>query len=291
MSNQSVKGTKRLSSANSPANAVSFLVESCLRDSINTAEVVLIKKAEGQGTDGPASYAAASPLVCQTDAFNQTLSPALLPKLPFFRPQAGKAAIVMDPQPGDKAVAVFMKRDSSGLSSGQSEPVQPGSFRSFDQADGFLINGYLGEKPEIWLHLNPQSGDISLSTKAARIEISCRESGDIDLSTASGQISLSASSQITLSAPLIQLNGQVAIKGNLSVSGEASGLEGPLKLRGGLSNQDGNITNQGGSISNQGGNISNQGGTVSSNNIVLDSHRHSGVESGASQSGPPQGDS
>ena len=212
MSDQnSVKGTKKLTTANTVTNATSFLVEQLINSRVNTAEVVAVDSADQPGTGASAGYAAATPLVCPVDGYNSALPPTCIPKLPFFRPQAGKAAIVMDPQPGDKAVLIAMKRDSSGVAAGKNEPVQPGSFRTFDQSDGYLINGFLGEKPEIWLHLNPVSGDISLSTKAAKIDISCREAGDIDIKTAGGNVSLSASTAITLTAPDICLNGNLRV--------------------------------------------------------------------------------
>lgn len=132
MSDKPVRGTKKLTTANTPTNATAFLIEQTIRDTVNTAEVVSIDGADQTGTDGAAGYAAATPLVCQTDAFDNTLPPTSIPKMPFLRPQAGKAAIVMDPQPGDKAILVAMKRDSSGVASGKGDPVQPASFRTFD---------------------------------------------------------------------------------------------------------------------------------------------------------------
>lgn len=159
MSNMTVKGTKKLTSANSPVNAALFLVEQTVTDMLHTAEVVSINQAEPTGT-GAAGYASATPLVCNIDPYHNTIEPSTIAKLPFFRPQAGKAAIIMDPQPGDKAVAVYMKRDSSNVQSGTNDPVPPASFRRFDQADGYLFNGFLGEAPELWLKLemNLQTG-------------------------------------------------------------------------------------------------------------------------------------
>ena len=230
--NNHVKGTKRLTSGNTPINGIALAVEQMIRDRVNTAEVVTIDSADQAATGGAAGYASATPLVCETDAYGGILRPASIPQMPFYRPQAGKAAIVMDPQPGDKAVAVFMKRDSSIVKTGAKDSVHPGSFRYFDQADGYLFNGFLGEEPEIWLHLNPVSGDISLSTKAANIDISCRESGDIDVKTRagninviseSGNVSVSASNMveikagaaIVLTAPEIELNGNLtAVSGS-----------------------------------------------------------------------------
>ncbi len=268
MSSNTVKGSKKLTSANSPANALSFFVEQSIWAGVNTAEVVAIDEAGQSGTEGPAGHASATPLVCPVDGFNRTLPPASIPKMPFYRPQAGKAAIVMDPQPGDKGVAVFMKRDSSGVATGKNAPVPPGSFRRFDQADGFLFNGFLGETPEIWLHLNPASGDISLSTKAANVEISCRESGNIEIRTGSGNVNVIGSGRVTLEAPQIVLDGNARVTGNLTVEGVSRGAAGPMRTRGG---------------------IENTGGAIISNAVSLDSHTHSGVEQGGGESQGPVG--
>ena len=244
-----------------------LIVDQILGDTINTAEVVSIDAAEQSGTDGAAGYASATPLVCMTDGFDNTLPPTSIPKMPFLRPQAGKAAIVMDPQPGDKAILVAMKRDSSGVTSGKNEPVQPASFRSFDQADGYLINGFLGEAPEIWLHLNPVSGDISLSTKAANIEVSCRESGDITVKTGAGNITIECTDTATVKSPNIVLDGNTRVTGNFTVEGISEGASG-------------------GAFQTRGG-INNEGGTIKSNAVTLDTHTHTGILPGNSNTGKP----
>jgi|GEM_PF-1345208 len=217
--NGDTKGTRKTNSANSQVNAISFFVEQTVRNMINTAEIVSVNSADQNSHGGPAGYAAATPLVCQTDGYNNILPTATLHRLPFLRPQAGKAAIIMDPQPGDKAVAVFAKRDSSGVATNTKEPVQPGSFRVFDQADGFLINGFLGDTPEIWLLLDPVSGNIELSTKAANVEISCREGGNIVIKTGSGNVTIEATQGVNITAPQVNVSGNMNVAGTLTADG------------------------------------------------------------------------
>lgn len=262
-----LKGTQQLTTGNTLTNALLFAIESTVRKNVNTAEVVRIEHADQTGSGGNAGYASATPLVCRIDGFNNTIPPVTLAHLPYLRPQAGKAAIVMDPQPGDKAILVAMQRDSSGVKAGKNDPVAPGSFRGFDMADGYLINGFLGEAPEIWLHLNPVSGDISLSTKAANVEISCRESGDIEVRTGAGNVTVTATDTVTVKAPRIVLDGNVRVTGNLTVEGVS---EGP----------------GGGAFTTRGG-IRNQGGVISSNAVTLDTHTHTGVEPGGGDTGNP----
>jgi hypothetical protein len=227
--NQTVKGVGKLNTPNTPTNAMSFMVEQMIRQIVNTAEIVSIITADPQGKESAGGRAAARPLISQTDGWGRALPTTPLPALPFYRPQAGKAAIIMEPQPGDKALAIFTKRDSSGLAVGKNEASPPGSHRIFDQADGFLINGILGVEPEIWLRLDPASGEISLSTKAAKVDISCRESGDIEIKagggnvfiTAARAVNIKAGESIDLTAPVIRLNGNLAAssgEGGTSIS-------------------------------------------------------------------------
>jgi len=275
-----VKGSRTLTSWNSPTNAAFFMIEQNIRSLVNTADITRIEEAEQTGSEGPAGYAKATPLVRMIDGFNVTIPSTRLPKMPFFRPQAGKAAIIMDPQPGDKALAVFAKHDSSNVKSGNNETVHPGSFRAYDMADGFLLNGFLGETPEIWLRLDPVSGDISLSTKAANVDVSCRESGDIEIRTGSGNVSVIATDRIRLAAPDIVLDGNVRVTGNHSVEGRSQGRGGgPAVFSTGIVNESGGIVNAGG--------VSNSGGAVSSNGVTLETHTHTGVLPGGGDTGGP----
>ncbi len=305
MSEQPVKGSRKLSTPNTPVNAISFAIEQSIKSHVNTAELMVIGQADQNSTGGPGGYASATPLVSQTDGFDNAVPAATLAKLAYYRPQAGKAAIVMDAQPGDKALAVTMKRDTSGVGVDTKEAVPPASFRSFDQADSILFPGVLGEAPEIWLELNPVTGNISLSTKAANIEISCRESGDIEVKTLSGNITINtdsgninvntgsgnvnvnATSETTVTCPQIILDGNVRVTQGLEVWGEASGQGGgPAIFKQGIINRTGDINNQSGNIVNK-GSIQNSGGVVQSNSITLDTHTHQGVQPGGGNTGSP----
>ncbi|MDR1396854.1 MAG: hypothetical protein LBJ14_03905, partial [Desulfarculales bacterium] len=217
--NGTVKGVKRLTDANTLTNAVSFLVESMIRGTVNTAEVVTVMSVQAGGAGNPAGYVDVKPLVCQTDAYNNTLPPATLYHLPYSRVQGGKAALVIDPAPGDIGLAVFAKRDSSGVKQGSQEPVPPASFRVFDQADGFYLGGFLNQKPEVWLEMDSAGGKIDLSTKAGNVQICCRESGNIDISANSGNVSLNSGGCISIAAPLINLWGKVNVNGTLMSGG------------------------------------------------------------------------
>lgn len=261
MADDTVKGSKKTTSANTQVNAISFLVDQIIKDTVNTAEVVRIDSADSQSPDSTGGYGIVTPLVTQADGFDNALQATALPNMPIYRPQAGKAAIIMEPQPGDKGLAIFTKRDSSGVKTGQNDPTRPASFRNFDQADGFIINGFLGETPEIYLVLDPVSGDITLSTKSANVNISCRDSGDIDIKTGSGNINVTAGNG---GSGTITLDGRVEITRTLTVHNRDG--EGPSHMTGGFINT---------------------GGFVRTNNVTVETHTHSGVESGSSNTNQP----
>lgn len=280
MAENTVRGQKRLSSSNTLTNAITYLVDQRIAERVETSDIVSIGEADQAGTGGAAGFASATPLVCQTDGFGNAIPSAAIPQLPFYRPQAGKAAIIMDPQPGDKAIAIYQKRDSSGITTGANAPSRPASFRSFSQADGVLLNGVKGEAPEIWLELNPASGNISLSTKAAAVEISCRESGDMVIKTASGNITIECTVEATVKAPDIILDGNVRVTGNLVVEGKSTGVDGgPAVFSNGIVNEAGGFSNTGG--------IQNTGGTTVSNNVSVEGHQHSGVTPGGGDTASP----
>lgn len=265
MSDKPVRGTKKATTANTEINAIAAFIDTRIRDGVNTAELVSIGEADDQGTTSTGGRAAATPLVSQTDGFNNAIPTTEISGLPFWRPQAGKAAILMKPQPGDKAIAVFMKRDSSGVGVETSEAVPPKSFRNFDQADGVLINGVLGVAPEIWLLLDPETGKIELSTKAANLDITCRESGDILVKTGAGNITIQAGNG---GEGTITLDGQVVVTRNIIVQNKNN--EGQSQMTGGFNNT---------------------GGAITSNTVTLETHTHSGISRGDSNTNSPNGGS
>jgi phage baseplate assembly protein gpV len=105
-----------------------------------------------------------------------------------MRVQGGKAALVIDPEPGDIGLAVFTKSDSSGVEQANTTQVQPGSFRTFDQANGFYVSAFLNKEPEIWLELK-KTGEVHIHGKT---KIFIDTETDIELKA----------SQVTITGPL-----------------------------------------------------------------------------------------
>lgn len=208
---------RRLNSGASEYNAISFLCEQMIKGMVNTAIPVRVDSCTKPGVGGAAGYVSATPLVMQRGADGKSLAPVSMPQLPYYRVQAGTAAVVLDPQPGDIGLAVFSQQDASNVKEGTSEPVQAGSFRCFDMSDGFFVSTHHGQTPTTYVHLDPEKGEVTVK----------------------------APMKITLDAPTIELKGSLQM-GN--AAGDASG--GTITLTGniqatGSANFQGNIRSEG----------------------------------------------
>lgn len=205
---------RKLNSGASEFNALSFMMEQMIKGMVNTAIPVRVDSCTKPGVGGAAGYVSATPLVMQRGADGKSLQPVSLPQLPYIRLSASTAAIVIDPQPGDVGFAVFAQQDISNLKAGSSDPVQAGSFRTFDMSDGVFIPAILGVTPTTFVHLDPETGEITIK----------------------------APTKITIEAPTIELKGSLQM-GN----SEGSGTGDTMKITGNLDvtgsvKTDGNVT-------------------------------------------------
>lgn len=153
-----VKGARKLSSANSPVNAISFLVERMMAGSLNTATLVRVDEVEN--SDPNNLRVVITPLVPQIDGDGNTLAPQPIYDVPYSRLQGGVAALIIDPVVGDIGVCLFAQRDISTVKQTKAAG-QPGSLRTFDQADALYIGWVLNKTPTVLLELT-QDGKVRL---------------------------------------------------------------------------------------------------------------------------------
>jgi phage baseplate assembly protein gpV len=237
----------------SPTNQLRFFIEQTVRDILSTASLVRVDSTTGGGV-APAGTVSGTPLVAQTDAWGNILPMSPIPRMPFFRYQAGKAAFIVDPVPGDQGVAVFCKGDSSNVGVGTQEPVRPASFRLFDQADGMFFGGTQNQTPTVWIEIK-QDETITIHAPAG-----CTIETDENVTVNAGKaVNVTAGESVSITAPEISLNGALATRGQ---SGGAT----TARLTGSMTvSQD-----------------------VTASGISLDSHIHSGVQPGSGSSGQPR---
>ena len=194
MANEQRKMPARMADLASEYNRTLFLIRQVIEQTVSTAIPVRVDSVERSGDGSGAGYLSATPLVAQTDADGSLIPPVSIPRLPYFRLQHGTAAIICDPVPGDVGLAVFAQQDCSRLKGG-TEPVVPGSFRSFDMSDGFYVGGFWGKAPQVFVHLE-QSGAISIEAPQA-------------VTIKAAQVSIEASQRAEIKAPQIVLDGAI----------------------------------------------------------------------------------
>lgn len=146
-------------SATSEQNALDYLMLTKILQTVHTAIPVRVDKIERPNHSGGANYLSATPLIMQVDNEGNALAQVSIPKLRWFRYQAGTCAIICDPKVGDVGLAVFAQRDVSVLTGGN-EPQRPDTYRAFDMSDGFYIGGYWGATPQTYIEINDNYVEI-----------------------------------------------------------------------------------------------------------------------------------
>jgi hypothetical protein len=160
---------------------------------MQTATLVKIISCTNDGDVSPFGFVNVQPLVNQIDGANPPNSTphTTIYNLPYLRIQGGTNAIVMDPQPGDIGLAAFASRDISKVKSTQAQ-ANPGSYRSFDFADGMYVGGMLNGTPTQYILFGTDG------------------------------ITIVSPTAITLQAPTINIEGNATISGTLTATGDVT---------------------------------------------------------------------
>ena len=134
-------------------NALDFAMSQKLQNEMQTAYIGRIDACSGKGSESGSGTVSATQLTAQADASGKSLPMPSMTKLPYSRTQAGIAALIIEPVPGDIGVFTCCKQDISGIKQGTSEPVPAGSYRSFSQSDSVMIGAIHTQKPEVWIEI------------------------------------------------------------------------------------------------------------------------------------------
>lgn len=245
-----VKSTRLETTANTPYNALAYFFDTMLKSKVNTAVPVRVDAVYGGGPE-PTGYVDVTPLVCQRDACDNVIPSHTIYHVPYARMQGGIAALITDPAPGDLGVAVFAQQDISLISQGDPEPVQPGSFRSFNQADAIYLGGILNKKPEIWLELD--QNEVATLHAPRKVVVETKDM-IVDCET----FTVNASSRIGLNAPSLFSGGEADGGGSFTINADIE--------------QTGSHRSSGDQVA---GSVSQMG------------HVHSGVQPGSGHTGTP----
>lgn len=163
--------------------AQSFLVQ-MLINRMATVSLVQVVSAASPGGLAPVGFVDVRIMVNQVDGAGNPTPHGTIHNVPFFRVQGGMDAVVIDPKPGDIGIALFCHRDITGVKRTRA-PANPGSDRLYDYADALYIGGVLNGTPLQYVLF------------------------------AAGGITMHSPTKITLSAPNIEIDGDIATTGAL----------------------------------------------------------------------------
>ncbi|WP_434462869.1 Gp138 family membrane-puncturing spike protein [Serratia plymuthica] len=198
--------------------------------------------------------------VRQPDGTVASVAMPLLVDVPVEFPRGGGVTLTFPIKPGDECVVEFADRciDYWWQNGGVQEPVDP---RQHHLADAFARVGPQSQAKKI-SGISTSAAQLRTDDGAAFIEIN--PGSHAVTVTTPGKLTASAQGGTEINSPEIVLNGNVTINGNLSQGMGAGG--GTATMLGPV-----NVTND-----------------VNAGGISLQTHKHSGVETGGGQTGGPE---
>lgn len=189
----------------------------------------------------------------------------VLEDIPIFMPRSGGFMLTLPIQKGDECLVIFADNcfDAWWQSGAANGPQNQVDRRRHDLSDGFAIIGPWSQ-PRVVSNYSTTSAQLRTEDGNTMVEIA--PSGIVNVKCAIANVN--ATSQANITAPIIDLNGNVSISGNLSV--------------GGTLNSTGDVT-----FSNK---ITVSGFAFLNSTTVIEghgfiSHQHGGVSTGGGTSG------
>jgi hypothetical protein len=200
-------------------NANTFLIWSILAR-VRTMQPCKVLAVTNNGGVAPVGFVTLQPLVNQLDGYGNATPHGPIYNVPYFRLQGGASAIIIDPQAGDIGFAGFADRDISSVKANKGQ-ANPGSKRQFSMADAVYMGGILNGTPTQYVAFSSSGIDIvspvAIRMAAPTIALQATET-----------IGLTAGTQITNSAPTVEIDGQMA-QGQ-GPNGGSAAMEGPLTV-------------------------------------------------------------
>ena len=181
--------------SSNPLNSMEFFIRSLISQVVSTSLPVVVTAVERKGEEAGAGYVTVKPLLQPRNNSGDGLEVTTIPKLPYFRLQHGKAAIICDPKVGDIGLAVVAKQDISNIN-GSTTPKVPATYRKFDPSDSFYIGGFWGKAPEVFIHLEDE-GTIKIKAPTK-------------ISMEAPECEVNASTSFTVNSAQINLNGPIS---------------------------------------------------------------------------------
>jgi phage baseplate assembly protein gpV len=204
------------------------------------------------------------PLIKKNYKDGKSQSLPLIVNVPVIWPRSSNASMTFPVNAGDGVLLLFSERALENWLALGGEQI-PGDARKFDLTDAIAIPGlYPFSTPS----LSENNTDVLIKYNSTTVRIT--QSGDVNIDTptnvninAGNNIAMTAGSQITMAAPLIGMSAN-GVTATINGGGNVS-IDGPVVTTDTIDTP----------------------GDITSGGISLQTHVHSGVQSGGSNTGGP----
>lgn len=200
----------------SDLNNAAFLIDEMMGRMVTMRLVQVVAVHGGAGAIAAAGTVDVLPLVSMVDGNGNVTKHVTVNGIPWFRLQGGKNAVIMDPQVGDIGYVDVSDRDISNVKKNFAQSP-PGSYRTFDIADGIYVGGCLNNvAPDQYIAFTSQGIKIADSN------------GNV-IQMASGGITLTGNVTVTGTLTVDQLEvGEAGlnITGNITATGDITAGQG-----------------------------------------------------------------
>lgn len=172
--------------------ALAFVIDQRIA-AISTTTLARVIDCTNDGGIVPAGTLTVQLLVNMLTGDDVAIKHAPIYKVPYKRIQGGANAVILDPQPGDIGVVGFCERDISAVKAAR-DVANPGSARKYSKGDGvWLATLWAAQAPTQYIVFNGSGVTIVSPTT------------------------------VTIQAPLITLDGNVEITGDVHTPGTITG--------------------------------------------------------------------
>lgn len=167
-----VRGIANYENLSSDFNILSFIIENVVRGMVNTALPVTVS-----AVDADNLKVSVKPLIAQRDGENNSIAMPEIFDIPFFRYQAGTAALMITPQVDDIGVALFFQTDASGLQKGDNSVIPPRMLTPYPLFSAVYIGGIMQKEPETVIEITNDNitikanKEVSIQCETASIKV------------------------------------------------------------------------------------------------------------------------
>jgi hypothetical protein len=273
--NKVLQGAADATTGTNDFKAMAFVAERIL-SRISTADLVVVKavyaQGGGQATPGaiaPIGIVDVQPLVNQIDGFGNATPHGTVYSLAYFRLGGGPNATIIDPEVGDIGLANYAGRDISSVKANNGKPSNPGSRRAFDKADGIYQGTVLAKAPTQYITFTKDGDNRGvIIADANKNKITLDHNGIVVVDANNNKITMDKNGVI------------IADNNNNTFTMNNSGVT--------LKDDNGNTITMGSNgILLDGAKVTLAGDVITQAGVDLNTHIHSGVQTGSGDTGPP----